>query len=70
MTGRLLAQPVEEVMSRNPRVIKGDVLASAAMEFMQTTRSPCCSSSTKTGAPAGILHIHDSAARRRRLIFR
>jgi arabinose-5-phosphate isomerase len=59
MTGDLLAQPVEEVMSRNPRVIKGDVLASAAMEFMQDHKVTVLFLVDEAGAPAGILHIHD-----------
>ncbi|RVN62890.1 KpsF/GutQ family sugar-phosphate isomerase, partial [Sinorhizobium meliloti] len=59
MAGDLLAQPVQEVMSRNPRVIKGDVLASAAMEFMQDHKVTVLFLVDEAGAPVGILHIHD-----------
>ncbi|MBB4183896.1 KpsF/GutQ family sugar-phosphate isomerase [Sinorhizobium terangae] len=59
MAGDLLAQRVEDVMSRNPRVIKGDVLASAAMEFMQEHKVTVLFLVDEAGLPAGILHIHD-----------
>ncbi|MDK1377721.1 MULTISPECIES: KpsF/GutQ family sugar-phosphate isomerase [unclassified Sinorhizobium] len=59
MAGNLLLQPVEDVMSRNPRVIKGDVLASAAMEFMQEHKVTVLFLVDDAGLPAGILHIHD-----------
>ncbi|NRP71748.1 Arabinose 5-phosphate isomerase KdsD [Ensifer psoraleae] len=59
MTGDLLLQPVEAVMSHNPRVIKGDVLASAAMEFMQEHKVTVLFLIDDAGLPAGILHIHD-----------
>jgi len=59
MAGDLLSQPVEEVMSRNPRVVHGDVLASAAMEFMQEHKVTVLFLVDETGLPTGILHIHD-----------
>ncbi|THK34436.1 KpsF/GutQ family sugar-phosphate isomerase [Ensifer sp. MPMI2T] len=59
MAGDLLLQRVEDVMSRNPRVIKGDVLASAAMEFMQEHKVTVLFLVDDAGQPVGILHIHD-----------
>ncbi|MCA1489308.1 CBS domain-containing protein, partial [Ensifer sp. NBAIM29] len=59
MAGDLLAQPVEEVMSHNPRVVKGDVLASAAMEFMQEHKVTVLFLVDEAQMPVGILHIHD-----------
>ncbi|MCA1443609.1 KpsF/GutQ family sugar-phosphate isomerase [Ensifer sp. IC4062] len=59
MAGDLLLQRVEDVMSRNPRVIKGDVLASAAMEFMQEHKVTVLFLVDDAGHPVGILHIHD-----------
>ncbi|MDK1493273.1 KpsF/GutQ family sugar-phosphate isomerase [Sinorhizobium sp. 7-81] len=59
MAGDLLLQPVEVVMSHNPRVIKGDVLASAAMEFMQEHKVTVLFLVDDAGLPVGILHIHD-----------
>ncbi|WP_077962437.1 KpsF/GutQ family sugar-phosphate isomerase [Ensifer adhaerens] len=59
MSGDLLLQPVEAVMSRNPRVIRGDVLASGAMEFMQQHKVTVLFVVDDGGAPVSILHIHD-----------
>ncbi len=59
MAGDLLSQPVEEVMSHNPRVVKGDVLASAAMEFMQEHKVTVLFLVDEAQMPVGILHIHD-----------
>ena len=59
MAGNLLSQPVEEVMSRNPRVVHGDVLASAAMEFMEEHKITVLFLVDDAGSPVGILHIHD-----------
>ncbi|WEX88182.1 KpsF/GutQ family sugar-phosphate isomerase [Sinorhizobium garamanticum] len=59
MAGDLLLQRVEDVMSRNPRVVKGDVLASAAMEFMQENKVTVLFLVDDAGLPVGILHIHD-----------
>ncbi|WP_420093021.1 KpsF/GutQ family sugar-phosphate isomerase [Sinorhizobium fredii] len=59
MTGDLLSQPVEEVMSHHPKVIHADVLASAAMEFMQEHKVTVLFLVDEAGMPEGILHIHD-----------
>ncbi|RVP94678.1 KpsF/GutQ family sugar-phosphate isomerase [Sinorhizobium meliloti] len=59
MAGDLLAQPVQEVMSRNPRVVRSDVLASAAMEFMEEHQVTVLFLVDEARAPVGILHIHD-----------
>ncbi|WP_331373224.1 KpsF/GutQ family sugar-phosphate isomerase [Sinorhizobium chiapasense] len=59
MAGDLLLQPVEDVMSHNPRVVKGDVLASVAMEFMQEHKVTVLFLVDDAGLPIGILHIHD-----------
>lgn len=59
MAGDLLTQAVEVVMSPKPRVVKGDVLASAAMELMEEHKVTVLFVVDEAGAPAGILHIHD-----------
>ncbi|MBP2235706.1 arabinose-5-phosphate isomerase [Sinorhizobium kostiense] len=59
MAGDLLSQRVEEVMSHSPRVVHGDVLASAAMEFMQEHKVTVLFLIDEAGLPTGILHIHD-----------
>lgn len=59
MSQDLLLETVDTVMSHNPRVIKGSVLASAAMEFMQAQKVTVLFLVDDAGAPSGILHIHD-----------
>ncbi|MEJ6850539.1 KpsF/GutQ family sugar-phosphate isomerase [Sinorhizobium fredii] len=59
MAGDLLSQQVEEVMSHSPRVVKGDVLASAAMEFMQEHKVTVLFLVNEARVPVGIVHIHD-----------
>lgn len=59
MSGDLLQQTVDEVMSHNPRVIKGSILASAAMEVMQSQTVTVLFLVDDDGMPSGILHIHD-----------
>ncbi|MDX0625348.1 KpsF/GutQ family sugar-phosphate isomerase [Sinorhizobium medicae] len=59
MAGDLLAQPVEDIMSHKPRVVSRDVLASAAMEFMEEHKITVLFLVGDAGAPVGILHIHD-----------
>ncbi|WP_139813086.1 CBS domain-containing protein, partial [Ensifer aridi] len=48
-----------EVMSRNPKAVRGDMLASAAMEFMQERQVTVLFLVGEAGVPHGILHIHD-----------
>ncbi|OLP53202.1 KpsF/GutQ family protein [Rhizobium rhizosphaerae] len=60
MSDGMLSEPVEAVMSHSPRVIRGDILASAALKSMQTAkRVTVLFVVDETGAPEGILHIHD-----------
>lgn len=59
MSGDLLLQPVEAVMSRNPRVIRGDLLASGAMEILEQHMVTVLFVVDEAGAPVSILHIHD-----------
>ncbi len=59
MSGDLLAQTVEADVAQ-PRVIRGDVLASGAMEFMQDHKVTVLFLVDEDGYPVGILHIHDS----------
>lgn len=59
MAGNLLSHPVEHVMSRHPKVIQKDILASAAMEFMQEHQVTVLFLVQEAGMPVGILHIHD-----------
>ena len=59
MGGDLLGQPVEDVMSHHPKVVQADLLASAAMEFMQEHKVTVLFLVDVMGMPEGILHIHD-----------
>ncbi|WP_438753737.1 KpsF/GutQ family sugar-phosphate isomerase [Pararhizobium sp. O133] len=59
MSRDLLLETVDTVMSHNPRVIKGSILASAAMELMQAQKVTVLFLVGETGIPSGILHIHD-----------
>ncbi len=59
MSQDLLLETVDAVMSHNPRVIKGSLLASAAMELMQAQKVTVLFLVDDAGAPSGILHIHD-----------
>ncbi|KQY48980.1 KpsF/GutQ family sugar-phosphate isomerase [Rhizobium sp. Root483D2] len=59
MSHDLLVETVDTVMSHNPRVIKGSILASAAMEIMQAQKVTVLFLVDDDGAPSGILHIHD-----------
>ena len=59
MSNDLLLETVDTVMSHNPRVIKGSILASAAMETMQSQKVTVLFLVDDAGLPSGILHIHD-----------
>ena len=59
MSRDLLLETVDAVMSHKPRVIKGSILASAAMELMQAQKVTVLFIVDDAGMPSGILHIHD-----------
>ncbi|OLP58381.1 KpsF/GutQ family protein [Xaviernesmea oryzae] len=60
MSDGLLVEPVEAVMSHSPRVVRGDILASAALKAMQSAkRVTVLFVVNEQGVPEGILHIHD-----------
>jgi arabinose-5-phosphate isomerase len=58
MTDDILARRVEDVMSRNPAVVSGDVLAAEALKTMQTRRISVLFV-VEEGRPAGIVHTLD-----------
>ncbi|MBP1858256.1 arabinose-5-phosphate isomerase [Rhizobium herbae] len=59
MSHDLLLETVDSVMSHHPRVIKSSVLASAAMEIMQSQKVTVLFLVDEFDLPSGILHIHD-----------
>ena len=59
MSSDLLALTVDLVMSHSPRVIPRNLLASAAMELMQSQKITVLFVVGDLGEPTGILHVHD-----------
>lgn len=59
MSEGLLALNVDLVMSHTPRVIPGTLLASAAMELMQSQKITVLFVVSDMDEPIGILHVHD-----------
>lgn len=59
MSQDLLLLTVETVMSHMPRVITTGMLASAAMEMMQSQKITVLFLVDDFGRPSGILHVHD-----------
>ncbi|KQW50988.1 MULTISPECIES: KpsF/GutQ family sugar-phosphate isomerase [unclassified Ensifer] len=59
MSGDLLTQPVEAVMSLNPRVIDNDILAGVAIKEMQEDEITVLFLVDRDQRACGILHIHD-----------
>ncbi|MCA1406934.1 KpsF/GutQ family sugar-phosphate isomerase [Ensifer sp. IC3342] len=59
MSENLLLLTVETVMSHAPRVITGGMLASAAMEMMQSQKITVLFLIDDLRRPSGILHVHD-----------
>ncbi len=58
MAPNLLEQTVESVMSHAPKVVAPDMLASAALETMQS-KAISALFVTEEQRPVGVLHVHD-----------
>ena len=54
----LMTLPVEDVMTRSPKVIDRDSLASEALELLNSAKITTLIV-TETGKPVGIIHLHD-----------
>jgi arabinose-5-phosphate isomerase len=54
----LLSATVDEIMTRNPRTIARDSLASEALELLNSAKITTLIV-TDAGKPAGIVHLHD-----------
>jgi arabinose-5-phosphate isomerase len=54
----LLAQPVEAVMTRNPKTVRPDQLASEALEILNSSKITALLVMDE-GAPVGLVHFHD-----------
>ena len=57
----LLSRQVADVMNRSPRTISPDAMAVDALRLMNAPERPITAlfAVDGTGAPAGILHVHD-----------
>ena len=59
MSPRLLELPIEQVMTRDPRSIGPDVIASVALEIMNSSKIMALFV-VEEGRPVGIVHVHDT----------
>jgi arabinose-5-phosphate isomerase len=58
MGPNLLATPLDQVMTRNPRTVGPEAIASAALEIMNSSKIMALFV-VEEGRPVGILHLHD-----------
>jgi arabinose-5-phosphate isomerase len=58
MDTKLLEKRVDEVMSRNPKTVRPDQLASEALEILNTSKITALVVA-EGKRPAGIIHLHD-----------
>jgi arabinose-5-phosphate isomerase len=58
MTPNLLELPVEQIMTREPKTVRPDQLASEALEFLNSTKRTQLIVA-EDGKPIGIIHVHD-----------
>ena len=63
MGADLLGARTGDIMTRKPKVVAPDMLASAALEVLNTSRITALFVVDK-GKPVGIVHVHDLLARR------
>jgi arabinose-5-phosphate isomerase len=54
----LLAAPVDDVMTKNPKTISGDQLVSEALELLNSSKITAVFV-LEAGRPVGIVHLHD-----------
>jgi arabinose-5-phosphate isomerase len=59
MNPGLLAARIDEVMTRNPRTVGPDTIATAALEIMNSSKIMALFV-VEEGRPVGILHLHDA----------
>jgi arabinose-5-phosphate isomerase len=58
MSVNLLDLPVEEIMTREPKTVRPDQLASEALEFLNSSKKTQLIVA-EDGKPVGIVHVHD-----------
>jgi arabinose-5-phosphate isomerase len=58
MSANLLDIPVEQIMTRQPKTVRPDQLASEALEFLNTSKKTQLIVAEQ-GKPIGVVHVHD-----------
>ena len=58
MSANLIDQPVEEIMTREPKTVRPDQLASEALEFLNSSKKTQLIVA-EDGKPVGLVHLHD-----------
>jgi len=64
----ILARPVKQFMTRNPKVVESDVSAAEALRIMEVHAITSLAVVDSLGRPQGILHLHDILGRGKFLI--
>lgn len=59
MSDDLLSRSVADIMTANPKTVRPDTLASAALEFINASKITAVFVVEDSGKPVGIIHIHD-----------
>ncbi|MFN0264688.1 SIS domain-containing protein [Tepidamorphus sp. 3E244] len=59
MTNNLLSRTAGEVMTRSPKTVSPDLLASSALEMLNSAQITAVFVIDTEGRPVGIVHIHD-----------
>jgi arabinose-5-phosphate isomerase len=54
----LMSAQVDDVMTKNPKTIRGDLLASEALEILNSSKITALIV-TEASKPVGIVHLHD-----------
>jgi arabinose-5-phosphate isomerase len=58
MSASLVDQPVEEIMTREPKTVRPDQLASEALEILNASQKTQLIVAEQ-GKPIGVVHVHD-----------
>jgi arabinose-5-phosphate isomerase len=58
MSPNLLDRPVEQIMTREPKTVPPDQLASEALEFINALKKTQLIVA-EGGRPVGVVHVHD-----------
>jgi arabinose-5-phosphate isomerase len=58
MSAGLVDQPVEAIMTREPKTVRSDQLASEALEILNASKKTQLIVAER-GKPIGIVHVHD-----------